>query len=478
MPKTEWVKPWEREYNVLKMDMVLCSMRTDYFRSVYGFDIPRSFAMRMPNGNDAVFVEKKSYNRWINETRAIMLSKRRFDDYYRRYCALRSEIIAVAKKVGVYGQRISNSDMLRKLLRSFEDVDQRNMSVGQWGSFLLTEHAVVATHKLVERFIAGVSRQKEIEKVLFSPGEMSQIRKERQSILSVALALTEKERQRLLRRHAASFEWIPCINIIEPKAWPQSHFVSELKQIPSSGEARKELEELEKSFKKNRAAYNRIKKQFPRSEQALLDRLHAMSFIKDDRDDTRRKAYYYATPLFQQISRVLGCDENDMPYYTYDEIDYALAVRKPLAPSIVRARRKRYVLVPGIGGSRVVPDREYKNYLKMVRRVRPDTDEVRGVAASSGVVRGRACIVPNVYSIDKMKKHMVLVTVVTHPDYVPAMRRAAAFVTDEGGMTSHAAIVAREMKKPCVVGTVHATELFRDGDLLEVDAEHGIVRKV
>jgi len=58
------------------------------------------------------------------------------------------------------------------------------------------------------------------------------------------------------------------------------------------------------------------------------------------------------------------------------------------------------------------------------------------------------------------------------------MQRAAAFVTDEGGITCHAAIVAREMKKPCVIGTKIATKIFKDGDIVEVDADKGIVRKI
>lgn len=55
------------------------------------------------------------------------------------------------------------------------------------------------------------------------------------------------------------------------------------------------------------------------------------------------------------------------------------------------------------------------------------------------------------------------------------MKKAAAFVTDEGGMLCHAAIVARELKKPCIIGTKFATQILRDGDLVEVDANRGII---
>ena len=66
----------------------------------------------------------------------------------------------------------------------------------------------------------------------------------------------------------------------------------------------------------------------------------------------------------------------------------------------------------------------------------------------------------------------------TMPRYLPAMVRAAAFVTDEGGITCHAAIIAREMRKPCIIGTKIATQVLKDGDMVEVDADNGVVRKI
>ena len=63
----------------------------------------------------------------------------------------------------------------------------------------------------------------------------------------------------------------------------------------------------------------------------------------------------------------------------------------------------------------------------------------------------------------------------TRPEYLPAMKKAAAFITDEGGITCHAAIIAREMKKPCIIGTKIATQVLKDGDMVEVKANHGLV---
>ena len=69
----------------------------------------------------------------------------------------------------------------------------------------------------------------------------------------------------------------------------------------------------------------------------------------------------------------------------------------------------------------------------------------------------------------------ILVSNTTNPDYITAMHKAKAFVTDDGGITCHAAIVARELKKPCIVGTKIATRVLKDGDMVDVDANKGII---
>lgn len=98
-----------------------------------------------------------------------------------------------------------------------------------------------------------------------------------------------------------------------------------------------------------------------------------------------------------------------------------------------------------------------------------------GNVASAGKVRGYVRRLMEHRQIDLLKEGEILVSPMTIPDFLPAMKKAAAFVTDEGGILCHAAIVAREMGKPCIVGTKFATQLLRDGHLVEVDANHGIV---
>ncbi|MHB8604068.1 MAG: phosphoenolpyruvate synthase [Thermoplasmatota archaeon] len=98
-----------------------------------------------------------------------------------------------------------------------------------------------------------------------------------------------------------------------------------------------------------------------------------------------------------------------------------------------------------------------------------------GLGASPGRASGKVAIVEDVTQLDKCADGDILVTQMTTPDMVPAMRRAAAIVTDEGGVTCHAAIVSRELGVPCVVGTKEATKKLKDGLVITVDGEKGHV---
>jgi phosphoenolpyruvate synthase/pyruvate phosphate dikinase len=101
---------------------------------------------------------------------------------------------------------------------------------------------------------------------------------------------------------------------------------------------------------------------------------------------------------------------------------------------------------------------------------------LRGTIGYKGKVRGIVCCIKNKDDMKHVTKKSVLVASMTTPDFLPAMKKAVAFVTDEGGVTCHAAIVSREMKKPCVIGTKIATQVLNEGDIVEVDANEGVVR--
>ncbi|QZX99708.1 phosphoenolpyruvate synthase [Halobaculum rubrum] len=108
-----------------------------------------------------------------------------------------------------------------------------------------------------------------------------------------------------------------------------------------------------------------------------------------------------------------------------------------------------------------------------------DDDDVlfRGLGASPGIVSGEVRIVTKLDHLDQVAEGDIIVTEMTMPDMVPAMKRAVGIVTDEGGMTSHAAIVSRELGVPAVVGTGSATSALSDGQVVTIDGDKGTIRQ-
>ena len=105
-------------------------------------------------------------------------------------------------------------------------------------------------------------------------------------------------------------------------------------------------------------------------------------------------------------------------------------------------------------------------------------NEVRGDVAMRGKARGKVKIILKYEDIYDVDPGDILVASMTTPDHITAMEKADAFVTDEGGIACHAAIIAREFRKPCIVGTGNATKVFKNNDLVFVDADEGIVKKI
>ncbi len=150
---------------------------------------------------------------------------------------------------------------------------------------------------------------------------------------------------------------------------------------------------------------------------------------------------------------------------------------------ILAERMKHFVFIPGVSAE-IIDFPTFRNqhpdYHFLLPKINQEAKRgiIKGNSAYPGIVQGVVRILRRKNQVSECKEGEILISPMTTPDFIPAMRKAAAIVTDEGGITCHAAIVARELKKPCVVGTKIATQILKDGDFVEVDANQGMVRKI
>lgn len=209
--------------------------------------------------------------------------------------------------------------------------------------------------------------------------------------------------------------------------------------------------------------------------------IHTVEFCTKWQDN--RKKHIMQTvgrcePVVIELAKRLGISTDNLKYATPYEFNGKQLSKKGFITEL-KNRLPGSAYYTHAQGIDTYSQKEYAFLEKgLVQIESGGVTEITGTIASSGKVRGRVKVCRSIHDILKVKKGEILVTFMTRPEFLPAMQKAAAFVTNEGGITSHAAIVAREMKKPCIIGTKIATQVFKDGDMVEVDANKGVVRKI
>jgi len=225
--------------------------------------------------------------------------------------------------------------------------------------------------------------------------------------------------------------------------------------------------------------YAEIIERFSREEKEWFEIHEEFVFFRTFRTERSYESLYYLERYLESLENAHGLGEHELSFYTRNELEEFLRSGDRIAPGILSDRRREFVLSLHRGEARLLAGAEARRWIRENLETAAGTESwTRGLVAYRGSAVGRARILRSAAEQDRVEEGDILIVPMTTPDFFPGMKKAAAFVTDEGGVICHAAIVARELKKPCVIGTRNATSIFRDGDLVEVDAAAGIVRKV
>ncbi|MBI2665636.1 hypothetical protein HYX12_03380 [Candidatus Woesearchaeota archaeon] len=165
------------------------------------------------------------------------------------------------------------------------------------------------------------------------------------------------------------------------------------------------------------------------------------------------------------------------PFLTREELLGWLEQRFPSTDRPTK-RKIEYLLITKKGET-IEYFSDIKNILKQeIPLTNLNLSEITGKTACPGLVKGKVVVVITKEDYKKIKPNAILITPMTKPDILPYLKSVKAIVTNDGGALSHASIISRELNIPCVVNTIHATEIFKDGNVVEVDANNGKVRKL
>ncbi|MFH1207593.1 MAG: PEP-utilizing enzyme [Patescibacteria group bacterium] len=211
-----------------------------------------------------------------------------------------------------------------------------------------------------------------------------------------------------------------------------------------------------------------------------LSMLGEVSALNEFRKEIFTRTNFQIRPLFDRIAKSAGLQSwRELSLLTSQEITEAAAGSVMPLQKMVRERKEPFLHFGEQGKpSTIISGREALRAEKALRQAVRFKNVIKGLSVQPGAATGRVKIILEPKDFRKFQKGDILVAKMTSVDSVPIMRHAAAFITDEGGLSCHAAVIAREFGKPCIVGTQVATRVFKDGDRVEVDATRGIVKKI
>ncbi|MDE1847809.1 MAG: hypothetical protein KGH61_02565 [Candidatus Micrarchaeota archaeon] len=331
----------------------------------------------------------------------------------------------------------------------------------------------------IAKELGGNSDVESLMIALTTPDRRNVPYEEQVSLLKIAMKMKKSKVGPDIRKHVKEYGWLGSrFDVGEP--WTEEEVEERGKSIESPdvmlGWLEQEEEEAKRSFS---VIAKRLK---PSSKLVELAKMaKEFTWLRTYRTDALNEALGRAKGLIDEIGKRYALPYGYSHYLTVEEI---LEGRIPSGSEIEQRIKKFAFVFTGLKG-KVLTGKEVDKIQKFAEETllgfgAPGGGVVKGIVANKPfkAIRGIAKIINSIEDTSKLKEGEILIATMTEPNFIPAMERASAFVTNEGGILCHAAIVSREMKKPCIIGTGTATRAFESGDEIELDLESGTVKRI
>jgi len=331
--------------------------------------------------------------------------------------------------------------------------------------------------------------------ILMTVPEKSLFNEEKQDLLEIAQKIQrlslKNNLQEIIKKpeiyqdilkHRQKYKWI-FSGHAGKKEIKEIYFIKELKKyldsdLNFSQEIKKISEHQQEVMDEKKLIIKKY--HFGKKLMSLLEIVNRWGPWHDLRKKVFMNCVYYIETVLEEIGRRYNYSLKELRHMSLDEILNfekrqlmdKQKIRQRMGLNVLLFNRQGYRLLVG-KKARTMEKREIQAMFKKIK-----TAELNGNVANPGKVKGVVKVIIGAGEMKKMKKGDILVTGMTRPELTPALKIASAIITDEGGITCHAAIVSRELGIPCIVGTKVATHVLKDGDKALVDAYKGIIKKL
>jgi phosphohistidine swiveling domain-containing protein len=314
--------------------------------------------------------------------------------------------------------------------------------------------------------------------LLISPVEESFVAREHRDRLVILKDLKMgKDVSKSLDEHTNKYHWIQN-NYAKDLNLSTDYFKEQLDEIADKNPA-EELIKLDNDLEELKEKKKKLieKLELDQPTNILIRISEVFAYVQDERKKYVLMASHYQNIFMTEFGKRLGLSKKHMEYTYIHELENLLKA-KNIDTTEFEKRRSGVLVIQTLDGYEIISGdlAQQIHDTVFVEKNLGEVSEIKGSVASKGKATGKVKIIQTTHDMINMSEGDILVASMTRPETVPAMKKAAAIVTDEGGVTSHAAIVSRELDIPCIIGTKIATKILQDGDEVEVDADKGVVR--
>ncbi len=332
--------------------------------------------------------------------------------------------------------------------------------------FSLTMDAMMK--KMLSKYVQNPSELNRYLSILATPTQRSFLHEREEDLFKISKIKDKNQRKKEIGDHLKNFYWV------------RNTYAGRMIITPADIE--KELKTVHYmphdplSIKKKKQEIM----QKLRLDKELVELLEASDFMTNWQDKRKKDIFMAiekAELVLRELSRRTKIEIKLLRYLSYPDIKLPLFSDKALTQKLME-RRNGVVFYITANQELSLTGKEYEEFqikANTTAEKKQEMKEFNGMTASLGTAVGPVKICKNIQDINEVKEGDILVASMTRPEFLPAMKKAAAIVTDEGGITSHAAIIARELKKPCIIGTKIATHILKNGMTVEVKANHGLI---
>ncbi|MDP4000878.1 MAG: PEP-utilizing enzyme [bacterium] len=319
-------------------------------------------------------------------------------------------------------------------------------------------------------------------RVLLTANQLSWLQQERLDLARLAVeskTISKSALYKKLEIHAKNYHWIYNDYAVVRNLAPLD-FLKRLQELRKNQILLNQaLQEFSSAFKGRKQKLTLIRKlKISTGVVKFAEFLSVIALWRDQRKTYNQMANALLNKFNKEFARRKNIPVKHIEYLYWWELKDVFSLPKSTIHDLYKKRSGGVFLYGNPSKNEELYGKRAKELFRLIVASMVADKDVKGQATYPGVVQGRIKIVRTQQEFKKMKKGDILLAPNTRPEYVPIMKLAAAILSEEGGITTHSAIVSRELRIPCIVGVQGAIARFKDGDIVEVDANKGIVRKL